>query len=70
MSAASFEQLRNDLYWTFWGGEDGTIRWTGYDDANWWNNVSHTDHARKRVGKVTGRTFVLNPESNLVTVFD
>lgn len=67
---ATFNQSRNDLYWSVWGGEDGTIRWSGYDDGNWWDNVSKTDHARKRVGKVTGRTFVLNHDSGEVTVFD
>lgn len=67
---ASFSQLRNDLYWSLYAGEDGMIRWTGYDDANWWDRVSKTDAARKRVGKVTGRTFVLNCDTGEVTVFD
>lgn len=69
-SSANFTQSRNDLYWTFWGGDDGTIRWFGYDDANWWQNVSKADHARKRVGAVTGRTFVLNHDNGEVAVFD
>jgi hypothetical protein len=68
--AAEFNQHRNDLNWSIHAGEDGFIRWTGYDDAYWWDQVSKTDHARKRVGKVTGRHFVLNHDTNEVTVFD
>lgn len=70
MAKAEFDQSRNDMYWSLYAGEDGRIRWIGYDDANWWNTVAPTDHARKRVGKVTGRTFVLNHETGEVTVFD
>lgn len=69
-TTATFSQSRNDLYWSHYAGEDGTIRWSGYDDKNWWDNVSPTDAARKRVGKVTGRTFVLNHDTGHVTVFD
>lgn len=58
---ASFSQSRNDMHWQLYAGEDGFIRWSGYDDRNWWENVSHTD--RTRIGKVTGRTFRLDHKS-------
>jgi hypothetical protein len=67
---AEFSQSRNDLYWKVWAGEDGLIRWSGYDDSNWWDRVSKTDAARKRVGEVTGRHFVLDHRRCEVTVFD
>lgn len=70
MPEAKFSQSNNDLHWSLYAGDDGTIRWTGYDDRYWWENVSPTDLARKRVGKVTGRTFVLNHETKHVTIFD
>lgn len=70
MAKAEFSQSRNDLYWKFWAGEDGMIRWTGYDDAYWWDKVSETDAARKRVGKITGRTFVLTHATCNVAIFD
>lgn len=65
---AEFDQHRNDMSWRFYAGEDGTIRWSGYDDSNWWNNVSPTDHARNRVGKVTGRTYRLDHETNEIEI--
>jgi len=68
MQTASFDQLRNDLYWKLYAGEDGFIRWTGYDDRNWWDNVSPTDHARNRVGKVTGRVFRLDHHTSQVEI--
>lgn len=65
---ASFHQLRNDLYWKVSAGEDGIIRWAGYDDGYWWSNVSKRDDFRVRIGKVTKRQFTLNPDTNVVTV--
>lgn len=67
---SNFTQLRNDLYWSVYAGEDSNIRWSGYDDLYWWDNVAQTDAARKRIGAVTRRTFVLNHESGYVAVFD
>lgn len=67
---AEFDQIGNDLYWKVYAGEDGFIRWTGYDDSNWWDRVSKTDAARNRVGKVTGRTFRLDHDTNEVVVLE
>ena len=43
---AKFESLGNDLFWDFCK-YDGSmpdhfieLKWSGYNDANWWNNVS------------------------------
>jgi hypothetical protein len=68
LEQASFNQMRNDMHWSLYAGEDGIIRWTGYDDRNWWDNVAPTDHARIRVGKVTGRTFRLDHRNCEVTI--
>lgn len=65
---AEFSQSRNDLHWSFYAGEDGFVRWTGYDDNFWWHGVSNTDHCRNRVGKVTGKTYRLDPRTHEVTV--
>lgn len=65
---ASFSQSRNDMYWTLYARPDGTIRWTGYDDSFWWDNVSKGDQFRKKVGPVSGRVYTLDPATNEVTV--
>lgn len=66
---ADFNQLSNDLYWKFYGGEDGFIRWTGYDDEYWWNNVSLSDNFKQKIGKITGRIFELNAETREVAIY-
>lgn len=65
---ASFTQLSNDLYWRVYDGQD-FIRWTGYDDANWWNNVANQDSFRRRVGS-DGRVYTLDPDTDTVSVTD
>ena len=45
---ASFNQLSNDLFWKFYAGEDGFIRWTGYNDAYWWDNVSLSENFKQK----------------------
>lgn len=65
---ADADQIGNDLYWKAYAGADGFIRWTGYDDANWWNRVSKTDAARERIGKVTARVYRLDHDTNVVTI--
>lgn len=65
---ADFDQINNDLYWKFYAGEDGFIRWTGYDDNNWWDKVSKSDNFRQKTGKQTGRIFELNPDTNEVEI--
>jgi hypothetical protein len=65
---AEFDQLSNDLFWKFYAGEDGFVRWVGYDDANWWDKVSTEAHVRTRVGKKTGRNFVLDHATGVVSV--
>lgn len=66
--AAEFTQSRNDMAWTVYAGPDGFVRWSGYDDAYWWNNVSKSEAARTRTGKQTGRTFVIDFGTGEVTV--
>ena len=51
-----------------WAGEDKFIRWSGYDDGFWWNNVAATEHFTDRKGEATGKTYRLDPATNLVTV--
>lgn len=64
---AKFNQLRNDLYWSIYDQEDGTIRWIGYDDRYWWDNVSTSDHFRNKTGK-SGRIYRLDPETGTVGI--
>ncbi|UIJ43766.1 hypothetical protein LZK98_11755 [Sphingomonas cannabina] len=63
---ADFSQSRNDMYWKVYAGADGVVRWIGYDDANWWQNVAKS--TAQKVGKVTGRIFTLDYDTNIVTV--
>jgi hypothetical protein len=60
---ARFEQLYNDLFWSIYDSEsDEMIRWSGYNDAYWWNSVSIMDQFQ-----VHGK-YRLNPETNEVTI--
>lgn len=60
---AKFSQLSNDLFFEFIVSDPfEVLRWTGYDDAYWWKNVSTTDQFRNRESK-SGRTFRLDPDS-------
>jgi hypothetical protein len=56
------------MYWTFFDIEDGTIRWTGYDDSYWWSNVSKSESFKVKKGQKTGRIYTLNAETNTVTI--
>lgn len=59
---ARFEQLRQDMFWSIYDRKtDQIIRWSGYNDANWWNKVAPSCAFRVR-GKYT-----LDPETNEVT---
>lgn len=42
----TYQLLRNDMFWSIYCCE--TLRWTGYNDSNWWDNV-----ARKHMEKGT-----------------
>lgn len=65
---ADFSQSRNDMHWKVWAGADKFIRWGGYDDAYWWDHVSKSENARRRVGSATGRVFTIDFDTNEVTV--
>jgi hypothetical protein len=65
---ARFEQLSNDLYWRVYDGQC-FIRWTGYDDVYWWNNVATQDSWRRRTGS-DGRVYTLDPNTDTVCVAD
>jgi hypothetical protein len=66
---AEFSHLGRDLYWKLWAGSgDKFICWVGYDDANWWKNVSPTEHTRTRTGQGTGRIFTIDFDTNEVTI--
>jgi len=62
---AEFSQHRNDMHWKFWTGKT-FVRWTGYDDANWWQNVSMSSNARQRLQD--GKTYTINFNTCEVTV--
>ena len=66
MAKAEFQCLGNDLYWKFYDPQDGFIRWVGYDDDNWWQNVA--PKRRDRIGEVSGRTYRINFDTNEVEV--
>ena len=57
---AKFSQNRNDMHWSVFTLEDGFIRWGGYDDAYWWDNVSKCDHARTRTGEKSGKVYAID----------
>ncbi len=57
---AKFSQSRNDMHWSVFTLEDGFIRWGGYDDTYWWDNVSKADNTRTRTGEKSGKTYVID----------
>ena len=63
---AEFQALGNDLYWKLYDTQDGFIRWTGYDDQNWWQNVAPAK--RDRTGLRSGLTYRINFETGDVEV--
>lgn len=64
---ARFSVYGRDLYWSFFDKDDGFIRWNGYDDGFWWNNVASGNQFRRRTGD-SGRVYVLDPDSDRVII--
>ncbi len=58
---ARFQQLSNDLFWEVFDGEK-FIKWQGYNDAYWWDNVAKSDTFQVR------GNFRLDPETDIVTI--
>ena len=56
---AYFEQINNDLFWTYKG-----VTWQGYNDSFWWDNVSITDMFQVKQG------YRLNPETDVVSLIN
>lgn len=65
---SEFSQSRNDLYWSVWTADDGTIRWIGYDDDYWWDKVSISPDKRTRTGSKSGKIYTIDFNSGDVTV--
>ena len=64
---ARFSQSRNDMYWSIYDECDGFVRWAGYDDEYWWDNVATTEQARVRIGK-SGRRYTIDFSTGAVSV--
>jgi hypothetical protein len=66
LKKARFDRLRNDLFWTFYDFDDGGKKysWTGYDDWDWWDDVSKSDTFQIR-GK-----YRLNPNTDEITLVE
>lgn len=66
---AEYSRLGRDLFWKFYAFNDNNefvrVKWTGYDDAFWWDKVSITDQAQIRTGS-DGRRYKINFETNRV----
>ena len=61
---AQFSSIGRDLYWKVHvAGE--IIRWTGYDDRYWWDNVSVSTCFQIRKSE-RGVFYRLNPETDKV----
>ena len=66
---ARYRRLGRDLFWEFYAFNDNNefikVKWTGYDDAFWWDNVSITDVAQISTGS-DGRRYKINFHTNRV----
>lgn len=66
---AKLETIENDMFWScciidWCDFEVFHIKWTGYNDSNWWNNVSELASIVTCKGSEgTERKFKLNYES-------
>lgn len=63
---AEFSKSQNDLFWKYRLPTGEIIRWSGYDDTNWWNNVSETDRFRNKQDS-NGNIYRLDPNTDEVT---
>lgn len=67
---AEARHLRNDLFWEMCffdmiTNEFVNLRWTGYNDGFWWNNVAPTEQARvKKVNN--GKSYKIDFATNEV----
>jgi len=58
-----FDKISNDLFWDIFDSDEGkTIRWSGYNDNFWWQNIATSDQFQIR-GK-----YRLNPFNNTVSI--
>lgn len=60
---AEFNAAGNDLFWRLRLPNGDVLRWSGYDDANWWNKVSTTAKFRERTDS-NGNLYSLNPATD------
>ena len=66
---AETRALGRDLFWEFRFIDDDNhfefvkIKWTGYNDSFWWNNVSTTEQARFSKG-TNGKTYYIDFNTN------
>ncbi len=65
---ANFSQLGNDLFWSHYDKDDKSIKWSGYNDEYWWNNVSCSSNFKFRLGKITNRYYCLDAKTNDITI--
>lgn len=62
---ARLNRLGNDLFWEYnYFDENDTfhmLRWTGYDDAYWWNEVE--PELAKKIRVDNGKSYMINYET-------
>ena len=60
---ARFQKLYNDLFWEIFDREqDEFIKWQGYNDSFWWNNVANSEQFQVR------GIYRLDPFTNTVSL--
>ena len=65
IGTAKCNQLGRDLYWSICHSNfDEILRWSGYNDAYWWNNVAPSEQFQIREHK--GKFYKLDPETDQV----
>lgn len=68
MGKAEYHISRNDMFWERYfhdmvTGEFVKLRWTGYNDSFWWDNVAPTEQARVRKGS-NGKSYRIDFNTN------
>lgn len=68
---ARFNKIGNDLFWEFFDrASESYVKWTGYNDDYWWNNVSISKEFQVKKGyRLNPRTceiFLIDVENGII----
>jgi len=69
VGVSDYQVLSNDLFWTFLHRvkqDYHRIKWSGYNDSFWWNQVAVSDQFKRRKCPECDMIFELNSDTEEV----